>query len=441
MNTVGNTPIQAVATRKRGYRKRLVAAFMGLALILGTVAVQVHRVVGEFVDSNGWVTHSLEVKQEITLILATLYDLEASLRAYFISGDAKRLEDYYARPTGPRAYAEPVLCRSEVRPEGRSSCATSSNAHRAAALLVQYALGGLSSVRESAHLARSLEEDRRAEALVKALSQAEEEILIRREQLIEEKAFLTRMLTSGAVLICLVILSLTLVTLLREERRRRNGEALVKSANVELTQSLNKSMDLARTLHHLSELGEMLQGCRSMEEATRSLQISLPHLLADTSGSIGLINASRNLVESMAVWGQAETQDDHPFAPNDCWALRRGHAYPSAGSLPSFTCQHLHADRNGNEQILADHRHLCLPMIAQGEMLGVLTLTSANAISPENREIAVAPSRDLARKANWRLQEALRSQSARPATGCSTAAIWKLRSSARSSVPNAASSR
>src|SRR5690606_14836373 len=162
---------------------------------------------------------------------------------------------------------------------------------------------------------------------------------------------------------------LTLVALLREERRRRDGEALVKAANLELIHSLNKSQELARTLHHLSELGEMLQGCRNIEEATKSLQVSLPHLLIGTSGSIGLINASKNLVESMAVWGHGESGNDNLFAPNDCWALRRGHAYPSAGSLPSFTCPHLHAGKQQADQVLVDNRHLCLPMIAQGEML------------------------------------------------------------------------
>jgi diguanylate cyclase (GGDEF)-like protein len=132
-----------------------------------------------------------------------------------------------------------------------------------------------------------------------------------------------------------------------------------------------------------------------------------------------MINASKNLVESMAVWGHPEARNDGPFAPNDCWALRRGHAYPATGSLPSFTCQHLRTDASADEQVLADHRHLCLPMIAQGEMLGVLTLTGATAISPENREIAVAACEQISlAMANLRLQETLRSQSLRdPLTG------------------------
>ncbi|MCB1577918.1 MAG: CHASE3 domain-containing protein, partial [Xanthomonadales bacterium] len=85
----------AASAWNRRYSQRLVASFLVLALILAAVAVQVYRAVGEFVATNHWVTHSLEVKQEITLTLASLHDIEASQRAYIISGKLERLEDYY----------------------------------------------------------------------------------------------------------------------------------------------------------------------------------------------------------------------------------------------------------------------------------------------------------------------------------------------------------
>src|SRR5690606_3673426 len=78
-----------------------------------------------------------------------------------------------------------------------------------------------------------------------------------------------------------------------------------------------------------------------------------------------------------------------------------------------------HAGKQQADQVLVDNRHLCLPMIAQGEMLGVLTLSSGTAVTSENREIAIAACEQISlAMANLKLQETLRSQSLRdPLTG------------------------
>lgn len=419
MKSNGTTLSGAASAWNRRYSQRLVASFLVLALILAAVAVQVYRAVGEFVATNHWVTHSLEVKQEITLTLASLHDIEASQRAYIISGKLERLEDYYRDFPRAMEHSERLADLVADDPQQAANAdqlrdAIQQRIDGINAILTQYARGGIEAVRTSLHVARSLDEDHRIDALGKAMIRNEEALLAQREKRMEEKAGLTTMLTTGAVLVCLVILSLALIALLREERRRLISDARVKSANVELTTSLNKSQDLARTLRQLSELGEMLQGCRSMEEAAGSLQISLPHLLSGTSGSISLINASKNLLEPIASWGTGIAADNLVFSPNDCWALRRGHIHPATGTLPSFACRHLHSE--GDTDIHGDRRHLCVPMVAQGEMLGVLTVTSDEDVTAENREIAIAASEQISlAMANLRLQDTLRTQSLRDA--------------------------
>ena len=77
-------------------KQRLFATFIVLGIALAAIAVQVYRAVGDFVDANNLVSHSQQVKEEITLTVASLHDAEASQRAYIISGNRKRLEDYYA---------------------------------------------------------------------------------------------------------------------------------------------------------------------------------------------------------------------------------------------------------------------------------------------------------------------------------------------------------
>ncbi|MBK7013094.1 MAG: CHASE3 domain-containing protein [Xanthomonadales bacterium] len=88
---------------RRRFARRVSVMFLLLGLILSTIAVQVYRAVGDFVDAARWVNHSLGVRQEITLTLGSLHSAEASQRAYFISGNVQRLGDYTA--TAPQIAA------------------------------------------------------------------------------------------------------------------------------------------------------------------------------------------------------------------------------------------------------------------------------------------------------------------------------------------------
>ncbi len=407
-------------TGSRRRKQRLLATFVVLGIALAAIAVQVYRAVGDFVEANSLVSHSQQVKEEITLTVASLHDAEASQRAYIITGNNQRLEDYYT--TVPKLAVHSARLADMVEDEtGKAATVAKLNElirrrmDAVNTVLARFFEGGIEAARQSTQVATSLEHDREIDSLASSLIREEEVLRARREIRTREQASLTRILTVGAVVICLGILGLTLLTLLREEQNRFNSEGRVRSANIELTNSLKNSQQLASSLRQLSELGEMLQGCRNMDEATSGLRISLPRLLGGTSGSISLINASKNLIESIADWGDALPVENALFGPNDCWALRCGHAYPPAGSTPAFSCKHLHAEGEQMEQ----HNHLCVPMIAQGEMLGVLTIFGEGEISSGEREIAITASEQISlAMANLRLQETLRTQSLRdPLTG------------------------
>lgn len=420
MSQVSTPPHAIPYTGSRRRKQRLLATFIVVGIALTAIAVQVYRAVGDFVDANNLVSHSQQVKEEITLTVASLHDAEASQRAYIISGNSQRLQDYYATLPRLAVHAARLSDLLEDDEQKRVAAAKLDELIRLrmeviSSVLAQFVEAGNEAARKSIQVARSLEEDHEIDTLAESLVKAEELLRVQRETRTTEQASLTRVLTVGAVVTCLVILALTLVTLLREEKRRFQSEVHVRSANIELTNSLKNSQQLASSLRQLSELGEMLQGCRNMEEATSGLRVSLPRLLGGTSGSISLINSSRNLIESIADWGDALPVENALFGPNDCWALRCGHAYPPAGSTPAFSCKHLHAEGEPMEQ----HNHLCVPMIAQGEMLGVLTVFGEGEIGSGEREIAITASEQISlAMANLKLQETLRTQSLRdPLTG------------------------
>src|SRR3989449_2060449 len=106
------------------------------------------------------------------------------------------------------------------------------------------------------------------------------------------------------------------------------------------------------------------------------------------------------------------------FAPEECWALRRGQVHAVEARAPGLVCRHLGAWR--------DVSYLCVPMMGQGEALGVLHVQSGgslgegqNRLTDAQQRLAVTAARHIALAlANLRLRETLRMQSIRdPLTG------------------------
>jgi len=192
-----------------------------------------------------------------------------------------------------------------------------------------------------------------------------------------------------------------------------------KKADEQLKVALQESEALARENKELSELDDALQSCQTVDEAYKMSENALSGILGLRPGALCILNPSRDLVESVATWNDCSTTEPL-FHPDDCWALRRGKSYGRPASpLP---CPHVRAPVAPN--------YLCVPLVAQGETLGVLYVEdkvsllapSSEALQYEQatlkrRSIAVAERVSLA-LANLRLRELLRNQSIRdPLTG------------------------
>jgi diguanylate cyclase (GGDEF)-like protein/PAS domain S-box-containing protein len=165
----------------------------------------------------------------------------------------------------------------------------------------------------------------------------------------------------------------------------------------------------------LTELVDIFQSCQSMEEAYKIAEDALRNMLADQSGALCITSSSRNVVESVAAWGE-HLATDRTFGPDDCWALRRGRIHMVRESSSPLRCNHVKGEiQNG---------YLCVPLAAQGETLGILYLEGLGGGSSEypiervlQQATAVGERISLA-IANLKLREALRSQSIRdPLTG------------------------
>ncbi len=156
----------------------------------------------------------------------------------------------------------------------------------------------------------------------------------------------------------------------------------------------------------VSRMDNLLAACQDTVEAAQVFSSIATKLFAEHSGSLWLINASHNLLEMITSWGEAPHRE--VFGTNDCWALRRGQRHLMQPDDATPRCAHL--------DDLEARSFLCMPLVAQGETLGVLHLMTDEGVrlSGEVERLAGRLARHASLAlANIRLREALRFQAAR----------------------------
>jgi diguanylate cyclase (GGDEF)-like protein/PAS domain S-box-containing protein len=174
----------------------------------------------------------------------------------------------------------------------------------------------------------------------------------------------------------------------------------------------------------LNEMGQLLQSANNCEEVYACVGESAAALFAGAdSGALHVLGTSENRLSAMATWGNRRSAGQ-TFALDECCSLRGGQPQWSDSRSNDLACGHV--DRS------VDATHLCVPMIAQGETLGVIHIQYDRNPLRRNRDaeaehkakdaqsrIAVAAANQIAfTLVNLRLRETLREQAIRdPLTG------------------------
>jgi diguanylate cyclase (GGDEF)-like protein len=195
---------------------------------------------------------------------------------------------------------------------------------------------------------------------------------------------------------------------------RSNELGMMARALVVFKKSLTENDRLNAATRTLSELSEWLQSAKSEPELYGMISSVLGRLMPECKGSLFIYANSRDTLDVAAEWnGQARTQSIHP---EDCWSLRRGHAYVHGTSEIEFHCDHVHGEINDN--------YCCIPILAHGETVGLLhleytldaseTVEEAKARFADRVRLGLACAEHLSIAiANMKLREGLRDQSVR----------------------------
>ncbi|HEY3973481.1 MAG TPA: diguanylate cyclase [Candidatus Sulfotelmatobacter sp.] len=190
----------------------------------------------------------------------------------------------------------------------------------------------------------------------------------------------------------------------RDQARRKLDEQNGKMV-LELTERSQRATLLAK-------MGELLQSCISKDEVFAAALGFAPRIFPDRRGAIALLNPERSLVEIAGSWHDCE-RPVSVFEAADCWALRTGHPHLVVAGDPTARCPHAAG---------VEHTYLCIPILAQGEALGILHFQATDEV-PVLADAEHSLKNTFAGQvglsvANIRLREALRSQSIKdPLTG------------------------
>jgi diguanylate cyclase (GGDEF)-like protein len=145
-----------------------------------------------------------------------------------------------------------------------------------------------------------------------------------------------------------------------EERTLALGEA-----NSSLKKWIKDLEEQRREITLLNEMSDLLQSCMSMEEAFASIARMSQKIFPSWNGSLSMISATQKSAEIVSAWGHL-AEEEMPFRPTDCLALRNGRMYQAGDTDAHGTlvCKHF-----GSKIPAA---YVCVPLAAHGETLGAI---------------------------------------------------------------------
>jgi diguanylate cyclase (GGDEF)-like protein/PAS domain S-box-containing protein len=159
----------------------------------------------------------------------------------------------------------------------------------------------------------------------------------------------------------------------------------------------------------LAKMGELLQSCITRDEVFAAALGYAPKIFPTARGAVALLDSARSHAEVLGSWSECQLPM-REFEPTECWALRTGHPHLVVAGDSTAPCAHAAGLKNS---------YLCIPILAQGETLGILHLQATDDV-PQLNPAELSFKTTFAGQvglsiANIRLREALRMQSVRDA--------------------------
>ena len=193
----------------------------------------------------------------------------------------------------------------------------------------------------------------------------------------------------------------------RQITERKQAEEAIRQSHAKLERQTNQ-------LRILAEMSEMLQASSVPGDAYAVIARFAKRLVPTSSGALYVHSASRDHLEVAVRWGESQPKDPDFLSADECWGLRTGRVHRVEDVHTALLCRHLTTPPSGC--------HLCAPVNAHGETLGLLHLQIDRPDRAAMKEAGLGlrewtwPVRPMAERlaltlADMNLREALRAQS------------------------------
>lgn len=201
---------------------------------------------------------------------------------------------------------------------------------------------------------------------------------------------------------------------IRDITGRREAEAAVQRANEALVTLVEELQRRDQEMQLLNRLNDLLQACTNRVEAYQVIALMAVELFPAQNGGLAILRQWDQQLETVAHWGPQALLAP-AFALEDCWAMRRGQLHDVLNPQAGLVCRHFSQPPTASYQ--------CVPLMVQGETLGLLFLCGASAppgkrpLSQQQLVVMVGEAIKLS-LSNLKLREALREQATQdPLTG------------------------
>jgi len=196
------------------------------------------------------------------------------------------------------------------------------------------------------------------------MSEEEQRLLKERTEVSRHTSSVSLITALGFICFSLAAIIMLFGMLLRDALARKKIAIRTEQINKKLAASVKTLQDQANESQLLTVSRNELQMCVDMEQVYRSASSSFSKLLPGTYGSLCIINNSRHVVEVVSGWGQESSRIPEMFPRDSCCGLRSGRSHWRRTGASEIDCTHFVES--------APSRYLCIPMVAQGDTIGIL---------------------------------------------------------------------
>ncbi|WP_374583381.1 diguanylate cyclase [Pseudoduganella sp.] len=344
----------------------IVAVVVGVA---STIPYLVDRRINEVIHE---LADLAKRERYYTVLLGMLGDAETGQRGYVITGDEAYLTPYEG------ALGMLPSLREQLR--GRPRNAEEAESLRQIELAIDRKLAELG---QTVNLRRQSGFEAAQAVVVQGKGKEQMDLLrslvgeqiseyrLLRDELREQLLANTRTASNisiAAGIANILALCAVLVTAHTTSRKRRLAEAAAREASAALEARSQEAQRHNEQLAGSAQLMHALDMAQTLDESSEIISAYLSWLLPETTGTMYLYRNSRDLLERKASWGD-DSAEPESLEPSECWGLRSGSAHFSQGEA-GLHCKHV-------AHSLTAAPRLCVPLVSQGDVIGVVTVMGA----------------------------------------------------------------